>query len=61
MSPDPAALARVRQALSEVYRPEGVDLWLKARHRLLGGRSALDCTEAEVLQVVEALASGAFT
>lgn len=56
-----AELAQVRAGLAEVYKPEGVEIWLQARNRLLGGRRAIDCPAEDVLRVIEQLQSGACT
>lgn len=49
---------------SEVYRPEGVMIWLFARNQTLGGRSPIQCVEAgdtdRVLAVLDMLISGAY-
>jgi uncharacterized protein (DUF2384 family) len=49
--------------LSDVYRPEGVEIWLHARNRDLGGRRPIDLLRggefAVVLDAIERLTSGA--
>lgn len=54
-------LGYVRQELAEIYRPEGVELWLNSPHKLLGGRRAVDCGVDEVLRIIEQLQTGAFS
>jgi len=50
-------------ALGEVYEPEGVEIWLHARNRLLDGRRAIDLLREGrydvVLDAIERLKSGA--
>lgn len=59
-----ATEAEVREAASEVFKPEGVDLWYEAPNPLLHNASPRQCVEAgdgdKVLDVVEMLATGAF-
>jgi hypothetical protein len=59
-----AETVRIREALAEVYRPDGVDLWMTAPHRSFGGLSATEMIERgrteEVLAEIERLATGAF-
>jgi uncharacterized protein (DUF2384 family) len=53
----------VRGQLADVYTEEGVDVWLFAPHRLLGGERPIDLLETEphrVLQVVHQLLDGAY-
>jgi uncharacterized protein (DUF2384 family) len=49
--------------LADVYRPEGVEIWLHARNRALGGQRPIDMLAASefqpVVRLVEQLASGA--
>lgn len=49
--------------LSEVYRPEGVDIWLHGRNRSLGGERPIDLLRQgefqKVLNAIERLKSGA--
>lgn len=54
-----AELSQVRSELAEIYTPDGIEIWLFAHHKLLGGRKAINCTAEEVLRVVEQLTSGA--
>lgn len=55
-------LQYVIEELSDVYKPEGVDIWLHARHRALDDRRPLDVLKAgefqTVLQLVQRLAGG---
>ena len=48
--------------LSDVYKPEGIDIWLHARQRALGDRRPIDVLKAgdfeTVLQLVQRLAGG---
>lgn len=50
---------RIRRALSDVYLPEGVDIWMKAAQRRFDGLTALQMIEAgragEVFTVAESL------
>jgi uncharacterized protein (DUF2384 family) len=54
----------VRQAALEVYRPEGVEIWLRAPNPMLDGRTPLDALAAgqtaSVLAVLEGMAAGVF-
>lgn len=54
---------RVRGALAEIYHPEGIDIWMRARNRMLGDERPVDLIrdgQAErVLALIEALATGA--
>ena len=56
--------AAIRAALAEVYRPEGVEIWMTAPHRSFGGLSAEQMVErgraSEVLAEIERLTTGAF-
>lgn len=55
-------LQYVIEELSDVYKPEGVDIWLHSRQRALDGRRPLDVLKAgefqTVLQLVQRLAGG---
>lgn len=55
---------QVRAELADTYTAEGVEMWLKGRHKLMDNRSPLDLIENgegdRVLQAVDALRSGAF-
>lgn len=57
------ARSHIESLLSELYWPEGVQIWMKAEQRQLGGRRAVDLiTEGrsnEVLAVVNRLIDGA--
>lgn len=52
----------VVEQLGEVYRPEGVDIWLHARNRALAGRRPIELLEAgefeAVIELVEQLVHG---
>lgn len=52
----------VRQ-LSEIYTPEGVDVWIHARNTDLGGQRPIDCLRQgkfdQLLLAIERLNSGA--
>lgn len=52
----------VRAAVAEIYRPEGVEIWMHAPNRMLGGESPLDLIAAgrsqRVLDLINALAEG---
>jgi hypothetical protein len=56
--------ARVRAAASDVYTPEGVEIWMRSRNRLLDGRSPeqaiADGDGDRVYELVRALVDGAF-
>lgn len=65
MSTDSADMERrVRELLADVYTPEGVEIWLNAPNRSLGGFRAVDLLAdgdgADVLAVAERLAGGAW-
>ena len=49
--------------LRDVYRPEGVEIWLHARNRDLGGRRPIDLLRAgefsPVLEAIERMTHGA--
>lgn len=55
-------LQYVIEELSDVYRPEGVDIWLHSRQRALQDRRPLDVLKAgefqTVLKLVQRLAGG---
>lgn len=54
----------LRRLLGEVYRPEGVDIWLSAKHQQFGGLTVDEMKAAgrmdEVFTVVHQLTDGAF-
>ena len=56
--------ADVASMLAEVYRPDGVRLWLKGRHRLLDEQRPLDLIaegrDDEVRAVIHGLIEGVF-
>jgi hypothetical protein len=56
-------LAYIVDRLRDVYRPEGIDIWIHGRNRDLGGERPIDLLErgdfATVLNAVERLESGA--
>lgn len=56
-------LAYIVERLLDVYRPEGVDIWIHGRNRELGGQRPIDLLEqgdfATVLNAVERLETGA--
>lgn len=58
-------LRDILDGLVEVYKPEGVGVWLTGAHRNFNGDSALDLIRegrtAEVAAEVERLTSGAFS
>jgi hypothetical protein len=58
-------MTQARAMLSEVYQPEGVEVWLHSRNAALDGRIAAEMLaqgEAEpVLAAVERLLTGAVT
>lgn len=60
-----AQYLELRRMLAEVYKPEGVDIWLNAKQERFGGRSALDCLAdgdlTQPLQAAEQLVTGAFS
>ncbi len=60
-----AELRYVVDRLSDFYTPEETRLWLHARHPMLGNARAIDLINSgrteEVLAVIEALDSGAYT
>ena len=60
-----AELRYVVDRLAEFYAPDEIRLWLHAKHPMLGGARAIDLIHGgrteEVLAVIEALDSGAYT
>ncbi len=60
-----AELRYVVDRLADFYTPEETRLWLHARHPMLGNARAIDLINSgrteEVLAVIEALDSGAYT
>jgi hypothetical protein len=57
--------AAIRAQLAGLYRPEGVEAWLRAPNLMLGRRRPVDLIRdgqaAQVLEVVEQLTSGALS
>jgi hypothetical protein len=57
-------LQEVVQVLADVMTPKGVDQWLRAKHRLLGGERAADALAAgraaAVLDAARAYAEGVY-
>jgi hypothetical protein len=55
----------LRDLLAEVYLPEGVEVWLTAKHRQFGGLTVDEMMdtdrEDEVLAAAERLVTGAFS
>jgi putative toxin-antitoxin system antitoxin component (TIGR02293 family) len=56
-------LAYIVDRLRDVYRPEGIDIWLHGRNRGLGGQRPIDLLESgefgKVLNAIERLETGA--
>jgi hypothetical protein len=56
-------VAYLVDALRDVYEPEGVEIWIHSRNRMLGGQKAIDLLKErryeEVIDAVERLKSGA--
>ncbi len=56
-------VAYIVEQLKEVYKPEGVEIWLHGRNRSLGGQRPIDLLEAgdfrTVLHAIERLRTGA--
>jgi uncharacterized protein (DUF2384 family) len=56
-------VAYIVDQLKEVYKPEGVEIWLHGRNRSLGGQRPIDLLQAgdfqTVLSAVERLKTGA--
>lgn len=56
--------ARIRELLSEVYLPEGVEVWLNSRNRSLGMEVPAQLISSgrfsEVLEVAKFIAGGAW-
>lgn len=56
--------AAARMLLADLYKPDGIDVWLKAPHPQLNGRRAIDVLRSEnamdVLAIIDQLRSGAF-
>lgn len=57
-----ADVVRVREALAEVYTPDGIEVWLVGRNQLLGGARPIDLIHQgeteKVLAVIAGLADG---
>lgn len=57
--------AELRRLLGEVYLPDGVDIWLTAKHKQFGGLTVDEMLDAdredEVLAAAARLATGAFS
>lgn len=55
---------RIRDKLSEVYLPEGVEIWLNSPHQWLNGERAIDLIQGgraeEVEAAVDRLVGGAY-
>lgn len=55
---------QVREAAAEVFTPDGVELWMDARNRMLDGRSPHELIAAgkgqRTLDLIDFLASGSF-
>lgn len=58
------ATSHIETILSEVYEPEGVQIWMTSPHRWLDGRRAIDLIAegraSEVLAAAEYLVGGAW-
>lgn len=56
-------LAYIVERLRDVYRPEGIDIWIHGRNRDLGGQRPIDLLKqgafSTVLDAVERLETGA--
>lgn len=56
-------LAYIVERLRDIYRPEGVDIWIHGRNRDLGGERPIDLLQsgdfATVLNAIERLETGA--
>ncbi len=56
-------LANLVEQLSDVYEPQGVEIWLHSRNRGLGGERPIDLLRQrkfrEVINAVERLTTGA--
>jgi len=56
-------LAYIVERLGDVYRPEGIDIWIHGRNRDLGGQRPIDLLRrgdfAAVLNAVAGLEAGA--
>lgn len=54
----------VRMALSRVYRPQGVEIWMRSRHPAFGGLTAEQMIQGgmtdDVLAEIDRLSTGAF-
>lgn len=49
-----SAEQRIRDKLSEVYHPDGVEIWLHSQHAWLNGSRAIDLIDAGRSEQVEA-------
>ena len=60
----PAEEAELRRLLLDVYRPEGVDIWMTTRHQQFGGRTVAEMfaggRAADVFAAAERLATGGY-
>lgn len=58
----PDTETHIRRELSDLYLPEGIELWLHSRNQLLNMQRPLDLIEAgrgaEVLTVIESIHTG---
>lgn len=59
------AEAEIRRLLAEVYKPEGVEIWMRSRSRFFGLERPNDLIQSpegaeKVLRVAEMLAGGNF-
>lgn len=58
------ARSHIETVLSEVYEPEGVQVWMTSPHRWFGGRKAVDLIDegrsGEVLAAANRLVDGAW-
>lgn len=59
MSPEEAF---IREVAGTVYRPEGVDIWMRSPNQLLEGMSPIEMIESgrsmEVYHLIQAVAEG---
>lgn len=64
MSNEPPTIEQVAAAAAEVYKPEGVAIWLDAPNRALHNATPRQYVEAgdgdQVIALIERLAGGAF-
>jgi uncharacterized protein (DUF2384 family) len=63
LAPD-ETLALARERIADVYRPDGVEIWMSHPNEMLGGETPIDLIArgegGRVLDLIDVLRSGAF-